>query len=698
MEVGSLAHALFDKAKEVYDSVTRMIEQAGEVPHGLVRLKNNVAGVQRVIESGRMDDLKILPAVQAFLARSTQLIDSLSAALAPAAPARQDESWAAAVLRKVSAGKKRLKELLAAEGTLHSLDNLEKEYNTVLELLQTACLCSLLGRLQVSKYLSAGHVSNPAARRWWLQKFGNHHSVKVTHFVNFIKLEMGAAWRADMDSYVHVCCDTNEDGDVDSAEYAMFTRDLPYSLLPDDESVLIPCPLSEYLISISESFDYWTAPVLTPLDNEVELKVRHAPKTQAAANAPAPANLTKPFYETKRAIVIGINRYSSRSIKELKAAESDALRVASTLRLFGYETTTLTGETATKDTIEHLVSHCHVNCGKKSALVLFFAGHGCLDKNKNSLILCYDSDPKKLDTAIPIAGLQAMAGHHTAIILDCCHSGSFNSSAPQDPRRMPRPKPVVIDQCVGPVVQILSAGKATQISEELSGEVRQHGTFSKQFVRGLEDGDVFIEYGRNWVTFNEFGTWICKQVDLRTDGRMTPQFATLGGTGHFIFHDTRKIVTRTRSIELGTAAPESSVICCSATYITTGPNGASCRPEPGGVIPAGSHVWRQGDKFVSSEQLTDSKGVTWLRTTSGWCKGHAASGEVFCAVASVQPRTYKLSGAAAVYKHPGKEAIQQLPTGAELTELAEFVGKDGNRWVFHANGDKRGWTSVAKAL
>jgi hypothetical protein len=149
----------------------------------------------------------------------------------------------------------------------------------------------------------------------------------------------------------------------------------------------------------------------------------------------------KTNFDRNLAVVIGIDRYNSESIQNLRTPVSDARALADLLeteyeykspkgkiiRLFN-EAATLTGlQTLLNDTLPNQLKPT-----KSDRLILYFAGHGIPRNGQDGpegYLVPQDADSQKQDSFLPMSkvyeALSKLECHHLLVILDCCFAGTF---------------------------------------------------------------------------------------------------------------------------------------------------------------------------------------------------------------------------------------------------------------------------------
>lgn len=166
-----------------------------------------------------------------------------------------------------------------------------------------------------------------------------------------------------------------------------------------------------------------------------------------------------------RGVFIGIDRYESPEINELRYAERDARALHSLFAdTFGDGTQLLIGEQATRSAIEsQFAALAHAD--PEDFVVIAFSGHG----SETHELVTYDADILDLQqTCIPLDQLtewfKAIPARQLVCVLDCCFSGAMGAKVLQvqsTPRRM-LSEAALLDQLAGDGRLILTASTANQ--------------------------------------------------------------------------------------------------------------------------------------------------------------------------------------------------------------------------------------------
>lgn len=188
-------------------------------------------------------------------------------------------------------------------------------------------------------------------------------------------------------------------------------------LLKPGENAIVVTAMDIYKNSATEKFSV----------SRTAGKVATAPK-----EVPAPAAVVGKNY----ALLIGINRY--KFIDGLKTAVNDVEQTATVLRdAYGYETRLLLDEKATDTAILKELNNLRSKITPADRLILYYAGHGILDKVTDaSYWLPYDAeladDTNWLDTKRITDQLKRISARQVLVIADSCYSGTISRAITAD--------------------------------------------------------------------------------------------------------------------------------------------------------------------------------------------------------------------------------------------------------------------------
>src|ERR1700674_2211187 len=138
---------------------------------------------------------------------------------------------------------------------------------------------------------------------------------------------------------------------------------------------------------------------------------------------------------SRRAVVIGVNKYEDESIPELKGAENDATELHERLTdrdSGGFDVADghfLVGKEATSDAIRQTLSDLLWKTDSSDLSLFYFSGHGFQDEYGNGYIAPWNmrrNDPMVRGIRMSYLTdllLTATLKKTAMMILDCCYSG-----------------------------------------------------------------------------------------------------------------------------------------------------------------------------------------------------------------------------------------------------------------------------------
>ncbi|MDH2208417.1 MULTISPECIES: caspase family protein [Empedobacter] len=179
----------------------------------------------------------------------------------------------------------------------------------------------------------------------------------------------------------------------------------------------------------------------------------------------------------KKALVIGINEYSSHP---LKGAVNDAKIISELLKVNGNDETNFEVKTIfdVQSKSELLTAISDFYEVKADMDILYFAGHGYVNELGGFIVT---PDHKRYDEGISMDHILSLANvsetRNKVIILDCCKSGSFavpNKSGSITP--------------ISSGISILTSSREDEPSKEING----HGVFTNLLIEGLKGGAADI--------------------------------------------------------------------------------------------------------------------------------------------------------------------------------------------------------------
>jgi tetratricopeptide (TPR) repeat protein/uncharacterized caspase-like protein len=235
------------------------------------------------------------------------------------------------------------------------------------------------------------------------------------------------------------------------------------------------------------------------------------------------------------AVVIGVSRYKNLAAKsQLEFAHRDAEDFASFLRSpkgGGYppsQLTLLTNQAATLSAIRSaLGTTLPRSVAPDDMVIIFFAGHGTVESERDGYLLAYDSDPQNLyATALQISELnrivsERLKARNVILIADACHSGQLGMTS----RGIGESATMVnryLDEVgrSGKGIFRILASRQDQLSYEGRNWGNGHGAFTWFLLEGMrgqadDDKDGFVRVG-------ELLKFLSNNVPKETQSLQTP--------------------------------------------------------------------------------------------------------------------------------------------------------------------------------
>lgn len=253
--------------------------------------------------------------------------------------------------------------------------------------------------------------------------------------------------------------------------------------------------------------------------------------------------------EVRYAVLIGCNRYPEDppSLPELRCAENDAKGFRDLLidrDIGGFEPSNVhlfTNESHSEILIG--LARCLQQAKRDDLVLVYFSGHGKLDKNNKLHLATSDTNTDILGvTSIPVATvkdqLDKSESEKLVLILDSCYSGAagatFKGGDVESELQI---------ASSGKGKYIMAASTAIQVAEEKEGE--DNSLFTKYLLEGLKTGDA-DSAGNGTITADELFAYAREQVVQ--NGRQEPIKFALGVSGELIIagaRQPRRLRTRT---------------------------------------------------------------------------------------------------------------------------------------------------------
>jgi hypothetical protein len=242
----------------------------------------------------------------------------------------------------------------------------------------------------------------------------------------------------------------------------------------------------------------------------------------ASQNAPARKAKPRKYADVKfgkyYALIIGNNDY--KHLPKLKTAAKDAKAVAKTLRdIFGFEVKTLIN--ATRSQILDAFDDYQVKLGKTDNFLLYYAGHGWLDKGQEQgFWLPVNAKTSRrsqwISNATVTSTLKALQAKHVMVVADSCFSGTLTRGLKVEKR---------IDDYVREVVGrkariALTSGGLEPVEDGGGGK---NSPFASAFLKILNGSDEVLS-----------GTELFKRVKrpVQVNADQTPNYSDIRKAGH----------------------------------------------------------------------------------------------------------------------------------------------------------------------
>ena len=233
-------------------------------------------------------------------------------------------------------------------------------------------------------------------------------------------------------------------------------------------------------------------------------------------NPPFPLNIDFGRYFS---LVIGNNEYKSLPI--LKMAVNDAKVVANTLKHY-YEFNVNLLLNATRSDILLALNNMRKTLTKKDNLLLYYAGHGWLDKQADEgYWLPVDAEPDNdlnwVSNSSITAKLKAIEAKHILVVADSCYSGKLGRGV------------LIINRSPGyfgkiakkKARSVISSGGLEPVID--SGGKENHSVFASAFIEALNENTDIMDA-------TQLFSKIRRPVMLNSD--QTPEYSDIRKAGH----------------------------------------------------------------------------------------------------------------------------------------------------------------------
>ena len=203
------------------------------------------------------------------------------------------------------------------------------------------------------------------------------------------------------------------------------------------------------------------------------------------------------------AVIVGISEYQHAGVKglqNLRFADRDARRVYQELVEGDPEhwpkqnVLLLTDRMATRANVDRAVFSFLKKAQRDDFVLIFFSGHGAVDPTRpdSSYFVCYDTDPRRLDTtgfgvwriadAVKRGIIEA---RRVALFSDACHSGGFTLEGRKDLEFLPSNITRGVQALGDAHIRTISSCAPGELSQEHEDWGGGQGAFAWAMVRGL---------------------------------------------------------------------------------------------------------------------------------------------------------------------------------------------------------------------
>jgi len=240
-------------------------------------------------------------------------------------------------------------------------------------------------------------------------------------------------------------------------------------------------------------------------------------------------------YRRRIAITIGIDEYQS--WPPLEGGRRDAERVADRLRRLGFDEVieVYDGEATRRRLLNLLGTELVTRSDEESLVLIYFAGHGQTETlasgDRRGYIVPVDATTDDaFSTAISMEKIQDLSrripAKHLYYAMDSCYSGLGLARG----IAVTRPGGDYAAEATSRrAVQMMTAGGEGEQAIEVGGR----GLFTTYLLEAI--GGAADANADGYVSASEIGLFVRPRVAGASNGRQTPQFGTLDGSGEVLF-------------------------------------------------------------------------------------------------------------------------------------------------------------------
>jgi len=253
-----------------------------------------------------------------------------------------------------------------------------------------------------------------------------------------------------------------------------------------------------------------------------------------------------PQYSNSRALIIGIDKYSTASPLEYAVKDARAVGkiLKSRFRFPEDNIRILINKNATRSKImDSYMAFANRDIENDDRILFFFAGHGHTQTGRRGevgFLVPYDGDVNNLSSLIRWDDLtknaELISAKHILYVMDACYGGlAITRALPPGSMRFLK------DMLQRYSRQVLTAGKADEIVSDSGGPISNHSVFTGHFIQGLE-GKAANEDGV--ITANGVMSYVYEKVAKDPHSQQTPHYGYLDGDGDFIFNASTPILSK----------------------------------------------------------------------------------------------------------------------------------------------------------
>jgi len=245
-------------------------------------------------------------------------------------------------------------------------------------------------------------------------------------------------------------------------------------------------------------------------------------------------------YSNSRALIVGINKYSSAS--NLQYAVEDAEAVGEILKSrFGFPKNNikiLINKNATLSKIRaSYMAFANSDIDNDDRILFFFAGHGYTQTGRQrqiGFLVPYDGNVNDLSSLIGwdylTGNAELIPAKHILFVMDACYGGLAVTRNLQ-----PGSMRFLKDMLQRYSRQVLTAGKADEVVSDSGGPIPNHSVFTGHLIQGLEGKAATTE---GVITANGIMSYVYEKVANDPYSRQTPHYGFFDGDGDFIFNES----------------------------------------------------------------------------------------------------------------------------------------------------------------